>query len=186
MADRDSFEPLILPRLKAGELVLRDFRDSDLEMIHEVSADPLIPLITTVPAVYSDAAGLAFIQRQRDRLTSREGYAFVIADGADDRPLGAIGVWIRDIDRGRASVGYWLRPSARGRGAMTAALVAASDWALKNLEIARLELFVEEGNVASWKTAEQAGFAREGLLRHWELIGGEWKDLLVYSRISSP
>jgi ribosomal-protein-alanine N-acetyltransferase len=183
MAENDRLEPLVLPRLKTGDIVLRDFRDSDLELIREVSTDPLIPLITTVPAEFSEAAGLAFIQRQRDRLTSREGYAFVIADAADDRPLGAIGVWIRDIDRGRASVGYWLRSSARGRGAMTMALLAASEWSLETLRIARLELYVEEWNVASWRTAEKAGFIREGLLRNWELIGGEWKDLYVYSKI---
>jgi len=183
MAENDRLEPLVLPRLKTVDIVLRDFRDSDLELIREVSTDPLIPLITTVPAEFSEAAGLAFIQRQRDRLTSREGYAFVIADAADDRPLGAIGVWIRDIDRGRASVGYWLRSSARGRGAMTMALLAASEWSLETLRIARLELYVEEWNVASWRTAEKAGFIREGLLRNWELIGGEWKDLYVYSKI---
>ena len=155
--------------------------DLDLELAGW--ADPLIPLITTVPADFSEEAGLAFIQRQRDRLTSREGYAFVIANASDDHPLGAIGVWIRDIDRGRASVGYWLRSSARGRGAMTVALLAASEWAFETLGIARLELYIEEWNVASWRTAEKAGFIREGLLRNWERIGGEWKAMFVYSKI---
>jgi ribosomal-protein-alanine N-acetyltransferase len=183
MAENDRLEPLVLPHLTAGNLVLRGFQDDDLDLIHEVSTDPLIPLITTVPADFSDEAGLAFIQRQRDRLTSREGYAFVIANASDDHPLGAIGVWIRDIDRGRASVGYWLRSSARGRGAMTVALLAASEWAFETLGIVRLELYVEEWNVASWRTAEKAGFIREGLLRNWERIGGEWKALYVYSKI---
>jgi ribosomal-protein-alanine N-acetyltransferase len=65
-------------------------------------------------------------------------------------------VWIRNIDLGRASLGYWLGASARGRGAAAAALLAVSEWALENLEIVRLELFVEEWNVASWRTAERA------------------------------
>jgi RimJ/RimL family protein N-acetyltransferase len=136
-----------------------------------------------VPANYSQAEGLAFIKRQRDRLTTNEGYAFVIANRADDRAIGAIGVWIRNIDLGRAAIGYWLGSSARGRGAAASALLAVSDWALKNLEIVRLELFVEEWNIASWRTAEKAGFVREGLLRKWELIGDEWKDLYAYSKV---
>ena len=61
-------------------------------------------------------------------------------------------------------------------------LVAVSEWALENLEIVRLELFVENWNIASLRTAEKASFIREGLLRKWELIGGEWKDLYVYSK----
>jgi RimJ/RimL family protein N-acetyltransferase len=182
MAQDGSAEPLVLPRLEAGELVLREFRETDLGLIREVSSDPYIPLITSVPGDYSETAGLAFIKLQQGRLASREGYAFMIADRADDRAIGAIGVWIRNIDLGRASVGYWLGSSSRGRGAATAALLAVSEWALENLEIVRLELFVEEWNVASWRAAEKAGFIREGLLRKGELIGGEWKDLYVYSK----
>ncbi len=140
-------------------------------------------LITSVPSDYTEVEGLAFIKRQQGRLASREGYAFVIANRADDRAIGAIGVWIRNIDLGRAALGYWLGSSARGRGTAAAALLAVSDWALENLEIVRLELFVEEWNIASWRTAEKAGFIREGLLRKWELIGGEWKDLYVYSKV---
>jgi [ribosomal protein S5]-alanine N-acetyltransferase len=183
MAQDESPEPLVLPRLEEGELVLREFRDTDLELVREASRDPLIPLITSVPADYSEAEGLAFIKRQQGRLASREGYAFVIANRADDRAIGAIGVWIRNIDLGRAALGYWLSSSARGRGTAAAALLAVSDWALENLEIVRLEVFVEEWNIASWRTAEKAGFIREGLLRKWELIGGEWKDLYVYSKV---
>ena len=183
MAQDESPEPLVLPRLEAGDFVLREFRDTDLELIREASSDPLIPLITSVPSDYSEATGLAFIERQQGRLTSREGYAFVIASRADDRAIGAIGVWIRNIDLGRAAVGYWLGSSARGHGAAAAALLAVSEWALENLEIVRLELYVEEWNVASWRTAEKGGFVREGLLRKWELIGGEWKDLYVYSKV---
>jgi RimJ/RimL family protein N-acetyltransferase len=183
MAADESAEPLLLPRLDAGDLVLREFRDTDLELIREASTDPLIPLITTVPADYSDAAGLAFIQRQRDRLTTRQGYPFVIANRDGDRAIGAIGVWIRNIDRGRAELGYWLGSSARGRGAAAEALAAVSEWALENLEIVRLELFVETWDIASLRTAEKAGFVREGLLRNWEFIGGEWKDLYVYSKV---
>ncbi|MDQ6876840.1 MAG: GNAT family N-acetyltransferase [Candidatus Dormibacteraeota bacterium] len=183
MGQYKSTEALVLPRLEAGDIVLREFRDTDLELIREASSDPHIPLITSVPADYSEAEGLAFIQRQRDRLTSKAGYAFVIANRADDRALGAIGVWIRNIDLSRAAVGYWLGSSARGRGVAAVALLTVSDWALENLEIVRLELFVEEWNIASWRTAEKTGFIREGLLRKWELIGGVWKDLYVYSKV---
>ena len=183
MAQDGGAEPLLLPWLEAEHVVLREFRDTDLELIREASTDPLIPLITTVPVDFSEAAGLAFIRRQQGRLASREGYAFIIATRADDRAIGAIGLWIRDIALGRAFLGYWLGPSARGRGAAAEALLVVSEWALDHLEIVRLELFVEKWNVASWRTAEKAGFIREGLLRRWELIGGEWKDMYVYSKV---
>ena len=44
------------------------------------------------------------------------------------------------------------------------------------LAIPRLHLFVEPWNVASARTAEAAGFAREATLRGWERIDGEQHD----------
>ena len=38
-------------------------------------------------------------------------------------------------------------------------------------------------NEASWRTAERNGFAREGLLWSWQDVGGERKDMYVYSRL---
>jgi len=35
------------------------------------------------------------------------------------------------------------------------------------------------------RTAERAGFAREGVLRSWELVGDERKDMLMSSRIAN-
>ena len=53
-------------------------------------------------------------------------------------------------------------------------------WALGVLGIPRLELYVEPRNEASIRTAERAGFRQEGLLRSWQEVGGERKDMLMY------
>ncbi len=37
--------------------------------------------------------------------------------------------------------------------------------------------------MASIRTAERARFQREVLLRSWQLVGGQPKDMFVYSRI---
>jgi RimJ/RimL family protein N-acetyltransferase len=47
--------------------------------------------------------------------------------------------------------------------------------------IPRLELNVEPWNTASIRTAEGAGLRREGLLRSWETVGGERRDMLMFS-----
>lgn len=49
--------------------------------------------------------------------------------------------------------------------------------------MARLQLFVEPWNVASIRTAERAGFEREGLLRSWREVAGKRRDFLCFSRI---
>ena len=58
-------------------------------------------------------------------------------------------------------------------------------WAHHELEVPRLELYVEPWNTASIRTAEGAGFRREGLLRGWQEVGGERKDMFMYARLSA-
>ncbi|MBZ4498865.1 MULTISPECIES: GNAT family N-acetyltransferase [unclassified Dermacoccus] len=48
-------------------------------------------------------------------------------------------------------------------------------------EIARLDLFVEPWNEGSWRAAETCGFVREGLLRNWQRVGDEPKDMFAYA-----
>jgi ribosomal-protein-alanine N-acetyltransferase len=154
----------------------------DVEAVREAATDEHIPLITSVPSAYSEAEGVAFIERQWSRASTGAGYSFAIAQAVDGRAVGHIGLW--PLADERASLGYWVAKSARGRGVALAALRAASSWGLTLLAIPRLELYVEPWNVASWKTAERVGYQREGLLRSWQEVGGERRDMYMYSMLA--
>ncbi|SOD63056.1 Protein N-acetyltransferase, RimJ/RimL family [Streptomyces zhaozhouensis] len=174
-------QPLALPELAAhGGLTLRSWGLSDLELVREASEDDYIPLITTVPCPFSEPEGVAFVERQWGRVASGAGYPFVIVESGG-RPVGNVGLWVKDLSQGRASLGYWIVKSARGRGAAGSALVAVARWALLDLRIPRLELYVEPWNTASVRTAERSGFRREGLLRGWQQVGAERRDMFIYS-----
>jgi [ribosomal protein S5]-alanine N-acetyltransferase len=173
--------PLRVPELAAGPIMLRPFTMSDLPLIREAATDPYIPTITSVPARYDEAGGRAFILRQIDRSDDGHGYPFVITESADPaRGVGAIGLWLREIDSGRASIGYWVAPSARGRHLAGSALRAVVAFAFETLSIPRLHLFIEPWNVASQRTAEAAGFSQEALLRGWERVEGAQHDAYSY------
>jgi RimJ/RimL family protein N-acetyltransferase len=175
-----------VPRLAAdGGLVLRGWELGDLPLVEEASGDGYIPLITTVPPVYSQAEGEAFVRRQWRRTATGVGYPFVIERVADARPLGTVGLWLREVGEGRATLGYWLAGSARGRGVAADALRAVSRWALEELRIPRLQLYVEPWNTASRRTAERAGFRSEGVLRGWQQVGAERRDMIMYARLST-
>lgn len=177
-----------LPALGAGRFHLRGFEPGDLDLVRDAADDPVIPRISHVPSPFTEAAGRRFIELQRHRRRDGFGYSFVIVDGRRPagRPVGSIGLWLRDIDQGRASVGYWTVGWARGQGAATAALGAVADWALGELRVPRLELYAEPGNVASIRVAESNGFSREGLLRSWQVVGGERRDMVMLARVDSP
>ena len=51
--------PELMPQ--SGPIRLRPFLLGDLGLVAELSADPYVPLIGTVPAVFTEAAGLAYL-----------------------------------------------------------------------------------------------------------------------------
>ncbi|WP_324192937.1 GNAT family protein [Nocardia transvalensis] len=123
-------------------------------LIVEAGQDLLIPLVTTV-----------------------------VSDLENGSAVGQIGLWRRDIRHGRASAGYWIGPAYRRWGYAGRALRLLSSWAVTLEEVSRLELHVEPWNEGSWRAAESAGYQREGLLRSWEKIAGEPRDMYMYARL---
>ena len=170
--------PLRVPELASPPLVLRPYAISDLAMVRQAAADPLIPSISSVPRTYTDDAGRAFIERQHARGAEGDGYSFVIAPEADpEAGIGSIGLWLQEIESGRASIGYWLVDERTRAGPAPRARCGPwSSFAFGALSIPRLHLFVEPWNVASARTAEAAGFRREATLRGWERIDGAQHD----------
>ena len=173
--------PNQLPRLIAPPVELRAFEPRDAPTVVAAGADPLIPLITTVPANGTPAQVTAYLERQHERLVSGAGYSFAVADLTHGGAVGQIGLWTHDIEAGRASVGYWIAPAHRRCGYARAALGAVTEWAVGIAEIRRVQLFVEPWNEGSWRAAEACGYQREGLLRAWERVGDEHRDMYVYS-----
>ena len=178
--------PLRVPRLASPPLVLRPYAVSDLALVRQAAADPFIPSISSVPRTYTDDAGRAFIARQHARGAEGDGYSFVIAPEAEPKTgIGSIGLWLQEIESGRAAIGYWLLAGARGQGLAAHALRAVVSFAFGTLSIPRLHLFVEPWNVASARTAEAAGFQREATLRGWERIDGEQRDADCFALLHS-
>lgn len=176
--------PLELPTLHGRRLVLREWRSSDVSTVQEASYDPLIPMITTVPSTDGEPEALAFIARQRERLITREGYVFAIAD-VSDHAVGHIGLFFSPGAGARASIGYWITPSQRRNGYAAEALGILTAWAFNHADLDRVELYVEPWNSGSWRAAESAGFEREGLLRAWERIDGKPCDMFMYARLTT-
>jgi [ribosomal protein S5]-alanine N-acetyltransferase len=178
--------PLRVPLLTSPPVLLRAYANSDLSLVRQAASDPLIPSISSVPRTYSDDAGRAFIERQHARDAEGDGYSFVIAPEAEPTTgIGSIGLWLQEIESGRASIGYWLVAHARGRGLAASALRGVVSFAFGQLSIPRLHLFVEPWNVASARTAEAAGFSREARLRGWERIDGEQHDADCFALLRS-
>ena len=99
-----------------------------------------------------------------------------------ERAVGLVVMMLRP-QSGVVGLGYWIVPSARGCGYASHAATLASTWAVGPGGFARIEAWVQPGNVASQTVLVTAGFEAEGRLRSFLSIGAARSDALVYSRI---
>jgi RimJ/RimL family protein N-acetyltransferase len=166
-----------------GPVVLRAFRADDVDVAMELATDPYVPLIGTLPARATEAQALDWIARQQARWSEGRGFSFAVALADTDRAAGFIGLWLAELHEGRATAGYAVAPSRRGRGIASAALVALTDFAWTLPAVRRVELDVEPWNTGSIRTAERAGYGRDGLLDRHREIGGRRRDVLVYAAV---
>jgi ribosomal-protein-alanine N-acetyltransferase len=104
---------------------------------------------------------------------------------ADDMVLLG-GLTIGYIRRGAAQscmIGYWMGEKHAGKGHMLAALRVAIPYVYGGLQLHRIEAACIPDNWKSIRLLEKAGFEREGLLRKYLKINGEWHDHMMFSRL---
>jgi [ribosomal protein S5]-alanine N-acetyltransferase len=172
------------PPLTDGAIVLRRWEEGDIGCVEEASADPRIPEGTTVPATFTPAEGLAWIERQWRRADNGEGLSLAIADTGTGEAVGLVVLLVRR-QPGTVEIGYWLIPRARGRRLASRAVGLVARWALTEAGVERVEALVEPDNSASRRVLENVGFQQEGHLRSYLVISRARADALIYSLLPS-
>jgi RimJ/RimL family protein N-acetyltransferase len=81
------------------------------------------------------------------------------------------------------NIGIWIVPEARGRGHGSAAQRLAAAYLFEHTMCERVEAGTESTNVAEQRALEKAGFTKEGVLRHACFRGGEWRDMVIFSKL---
>lgn len=90
------------------------------------------------------------------------------------------------VERGRrGEVAYDLGHAWWGRGVMSKILPELVDFALRRLELHRIEAMVTPGNLKSCRLLERHGFLLEGELRGYSFWKGRYWNQLVYARVAS-
>jgi RimJ/RimL family protein N-acetyltransferase len=165
-----------------GVVTLRAFRDGDVPAIVEACRDPEVVRWTRVPDPYDadDAREyLALAERNRE---SGGALGAAIADARSGEYLGSIELRVSERE-GRGDIGYFVAPSKRGHGFAARAVRLLAGHAFERLGLGRVEIVVHPDNAASQRVAEQAGFAREAVLRSYIRMRDGHHDGVMFSRV---
>ncbi|KJF67382.1 MULTISPECIES: GNAT family N-acetyltransferase [Rhizobium] len=97
------------------------------------------------------------------------------------------GITIGYIRRGAAQscmIGYWVGERYAAQGHMSAALKLVIPYIFSGLQLHRIEAACIPENFKSIRLLENAGFQREGLLREYLKINGQWRDHMMFSLLA--
>jgi RimJ/RimL family protein N-acetyltransferase len=162
-----------------GEIVLRLRREDDVPTIAAASHDPETRRRLDDEPLTPERQAKSVARTEEQWRTGRAA-PFVIADAADDQPLGLLNL-LFDEDQEVAGVAVSVFPEARGRGIAPRAMRLGAEWGLRELGLGRVFAEAAADNVASLRAIEKAGFQREGVLRAHCKTHGHRHDCVMFS-----
>ena len=81
------------------------------------------------------------------------------------------------------NIGISLFAEYRGRGYGTTAQRQLANYLFSTRLLERVEAATDVENIAEQRALAAAGFSREGVLRHAQFRAGQWRDIVMYSRL---
>jgi RimJ/RimL family protein N-acetyltransferase len=167
------------------DIRLVPFAEEHLEAFDRTLDDPDILRYTRIPVPPPpDFPRIWFEAYEQGRIDgTRE--AFAIVDATDGSYLGVAVAPNISREARTAELGYVVAPWARGRGVATEALRLITRWALDEIDMIRLELWISTSNEISKKVAERGGYTYEGTLRSMHFKQDIWEDGEIWSRLAT-
>ncbi len=154
-------------------LLLRPLKLSDAADLYFVFSNPLAMRFWDTPPHTSTADTQATIEG----LLTEKACWWSLCAPENGQAIGYVGYL---GNQGVPGMGYILHPDYWRQGYMTEAVQAALDYGFSHLELDRVELWINDDNIASQKLAQKIGFTRRGRFRMKYAHQAEAHDKWVY------
>lgn len=158
--------------LENGDVTLRPLEVEDAEFMRGILIHQEVrPYLSRSPRPVSLESEKEYIREE----TQDSNYVHFIIEYKEER-AGHIFLGGLDKDYRKSSVGYSVHPEFQNQGIATEALKLVTRYAFETLNRHKIRGGYLEGNEASRRVMEKAGFKEEGTERDFKYIDGEWKN----------
>jgi RimJ/RimL family protein N-acetyltransferase len=175
---------LVLDREVATvRLVLRPFREDDLDEVHALRSDPEVRRFVPWPAgTVQDTLVWLRARIAADRLAADgDAAAWAVVRQEDGRLIGTVNAWWRSVEHRQGELGFAFASGVQRRGYGREASAALLDLLFSELDLHRVCGRTDPRNTASAALMRRLGMRQEGHLREVERHDGEWLDVLVFA-----
>lgn len=126
------------------------------------------------------------LSRFKKLVQNGQAYPFHLYYGAQETLIGACN--ITHVERGSsqsARLGYWVGQRFTKQGFARAAVSAVTQFGFETLGLHRLEAAVQPSNAASITVLESQNFTKEGIARGYLKTDKQWRDHVIFAKLSS-
>mgnify|MGYP001545050638 FL=1 len=172
------------PIIRTQRLLLRQFADNDLENVFKGLSHP------DVIKYY----GVSFqrLESTKEQMTffadlekNETGIWWAVCSLDNQTFYGAGGLNSLNKEHKKAEIGFWLISDFWGDGIMKEAMPLICSYGFDNLELHRIEGFVESENKNCKNAMAKLDFQHEGTMKECEIKNGKFISLDIYAKVKT-
>jgi [ribosomal protein S5]-alanine N-acetyltransferase len=172
-----------IPEIDCGRVKLRVIAAGDESAIYDIYSDPKVIRYWGEAAMKSGDEK-RFVRGAQEDIRQRTCIQWGIIRKTDPGIVGIISLFAFDHVAKKAEIGFALARAYWGNGFMREALYGAISFAIREMNLRRIEADVDPRNTPAIKLLEALGFAQEGYLRERWLTPEETQDSLFFGLLS--
>ncbi|PKQ46855.1 GNAT family N-acetyltransferase [Confluentibacter flavum] len=169
-----------IPSITTDRLLLRTITESDLENIYYGLSNP--DVIKHYGISYDS---LEATNEQMTWFSDSKQFWWAICSIDNGTFYGACGLNNLSIEHRKAEIGLWLLPDFWGQGIMTEAMPLICSYGFEQLELHRIEGFVESDNQNCKKAMAKLDFQHEGTMKDSEIKNGRFISIDIYAKLKT-
>ena len=130
-------------KIKTERLILRPFKSSDFEAVHQLLSDPIV-MRFSLNGPYSEEKSLAFMNQCIEKSQLNQPSLLAVIEKKTNRLIGSCGFFPQKIlGKEELEVGYRLLEDYWGQGLATEAALAVQNYAFSEMALTRLISLIE-------------------------------------------
>jgi [ribosomal protein S5]-alanine N-acetyltransferase len=168
------------PVYKTGRLLLRQFKESDLENVFQGLSHPEV--------IKYYGVHFKTLEETRKQLewfaeleNDETGIWWAVCSADNSIFYGAVGLYYMNSLLKKAELGFWLMPEFWGKGIITESVLLVIDYGFKKMHLKRIEAEVETENSMSIRVMNKLQFVHEGTKKDCEIKNGNFISLDIYA-----
>jgi ribosomal-protein-alanine N-acetyltransferase len=168
------------PVFKTGRLLLRQFKESDLNNLYLGLSNP--DVVRHYGVHFNTLEEAKKQMEWFDKMESEgTGIWWAICSADNTVFYGAVGLYYIDNELRKAEIGYWLIPAFWGLGIIVESALLAIEYGFKKMLLNRIESEVEMENTSSKRVMEKLQFVHVLTKKDCEIKNGRYVSLDLYA-----